>query len=271
MSWFTLFPLTPTVWRISEPIGKIEPRFGVATVNMFLVVGRERAALIDTGMGIGDLAACVRALTPLPVMVCNTHFHWDHSGSNRQFEQIAIHQVEATLLAQDPDMGGIRTEMLKPPVRAILPSDFDPTTYHIRQKPPTHTLCDTDKIDLGGRILNVLHTPGHSIGHIAYYDETEGILFSGDTAYRGPMYACFKGSDPAAFDASARRLAAMADEVRWLAPGHHEILQGGAFLRELAAAMDAALSGAVEALPPDDFIGGRECRFDAFAVWLPKD
>src|ERR687887_275058 len=100
MTWFNVAQIAPATWQISEPLGKIEPRFGVATVNMFLVAGRQRAALIDTGMGIGDLRATVRALTDLPVLVCNTHYHWDHSAGNSAFEQIAIHQAEMNLLMQ---------------------------------------------------------------------------------------------------------------------------------------------------------------------------
>ena len=72
MNWYTIESIQPGVWHISEPIGAIEPRFGVDSANMFLVAGTERAAVIDTGMGIGDLRAAIEALTPLPLLVCNT-------------------------------------------------------------------------------------------------------------------------------------------------------------------------------------------------------
>ena len=49
MTWHTVTSITKEVYRISEPIGVIEPRFGVLTVNMYLVIGQEQAALIDTG------------------------------------------------------------------------------------------------------------------------------------------------------------------------------------------------------------------------------
>jgi glyoxylase-like metal-dependent hydrolase (beta-lactamase superfamily II) len=270
MSWFTIESVAPAVWYISEPIGAIEPRFGVATANMFLIAGRERAALIDTGMGIGDLRAAVQALCPLPIMVCNTHWHWDHIGSNSQFDQIAIHESEYRLLTREQDVGGIRERMGLQEVQAILPPGFDRTQYRIATKAANQSLCDSDKLDLGGRVLQVIHTPGHSGGHVAYFDNAHGVLFSGDTAYAGPMYACFKGSDPAAFQSSAHRLAQIADDVRLIAPGHNHVLQGGRFLRVLAEAADRALSGDAPALPPDEFIGGREVRFDTFAIWLPK-
>ena len=271
MSWFSIESIGPGAWHISEPIGAIEPRFGVATANMFLVAGTERAALIDTGMGIGDLRAAAQALTRLPVMVCNTHWHWDHIGSNSQFDEIAIHAREFKLLTREQDVAGIREQMGRPEVQAILPTGFDRALYRIATKPGTRSLSHGEMIDLGGRSLRVIQTPGHSAGHVSYFDEQHGLLFSGDMAYAGPLYACFKGGDPVAFQASAHRLAELADDVRLIAPGHNRVLQGGTFLRELADAADRAQSGAAPALPADEFIGGREVRFDTFSIWLPKD
>jgi glyoxylase-like metal-dependent hydrolase (beta-lactamase superfamily II) len=271
MNWFKIESIGPGAWHISEPIGAVEPRFGVATANMFLVAGSERAALIDTGMGIGDLRAVVQSLTRLPVIVCNTHWHWDHIGSNSQFDEIAIHAREFKLLTREQDVAGIREQIGRPEVQAILPFGFDRAKYRIVTKPGTRSLSHGDLIELGGRSLRVVQTPGHSGGHVSYFDGLHGLLFSGDTAYAGPMYACFKGGDPVAFQASAHRLAELANDVRLIAPGHNGVLQGGAFLQELADAADRAQSGDAPALPPDEFIGGREVRFDRFSIWLPKD
>ncbi len=54
MSFQAISHVVEDIYRISEPIATFAPQFGVKTVNMYLVVGKERAALIDTGMGIGD-------------------------------------------------------------------------------------------------------------------------------------------------------------------------------------------------------------------------
>lgn len=271
MDWYSIESIGPGTWHISEPIGSIEPRFGVASANMFLVAGTERAALIDTGMGIGDLRAAVRSLTDLPLTVCNTHWHWDHIGSNSQFDEIAIHAREFKLLTREQDVAGIREQMGRPEAQAILPTGFDRTQYRIVSKPGTRALSDGETIELGGRSLRVIPTPGHSAGHVSYFDERNGLLLSGDMAYAGPLYACFRGGDPAAFRASAHRLAEIAGDVKLIAPGHNRVLEGGAFLRELADATDRAQSGAAAALPADEFIGGREVRFDTFSIWLPKD
>jgi len=270
MDWFSITPLGPGLWQIAEPIGRIEPRFGVATVNMHLIAGSERAALIDTGMGIARLRPVVESVCGLPVIVCNTHFHWDHSAGNDEFDQIAIYKDEVKLLARPQDMASIRAQMAAPEVQAILPGDFDSTQYGFRPTEAQTALSDGDWIDLGGRKLHVLHTPGHSIGHVSYFDEANSLLFSGDTAYRGPMYACFRGGSPAAFAASAQRLAALSERVQMILPGHNETIHGGAFLRELADAAQSALDGRAPLHPPDDFIGGRAARFGDFSVWLPK-
>jgi glyoxylase-like metal-dependent hydrolase (beta-lactamase superfamily II) len=90
MTWHTITRLSEDVYLISEPISAIEPRFGVTTVNTYLVIGRDRAALIDSGLGVGDLRAEIGTLTSLPCTVLNTHYHWDHVGGNSFFGESAI-------------------------------------------------------------------------------------------------------------------------------------------------------------------------------------
>jgi glyoxylase-like metal-dependent hydrolase (beta-lactamase superfamily II) len=223
---------------------------------MHLVAGTQRAALIDTGMGIGDLRAVVGSLCDKPALVCNTHFHWDHSAGNHQFEQIAIHQSEAKLLARPQDMKSLREQMRQPQVRAILPPGYDVEQYGFVPTQPTLTLSDGELIDLGGRALRVLHTPGHSFGHVAYWDEPSGLLFSGDTAYRGPMYACFRGGDPAAFCASAQKLATLADRVRLLLPGHNGPFRAAPSCANWRAAGNA-LNRRVPLAPPTSSSAGK--------------
>ena len=62
--------------------------------HCYLLLGKERALLIDTGLGVGDLRAQVEQLTDLPVLVVSTHVHWDHIGGHRQFTQHGVHPLE---------------------------------------------------------------------------------------------------------------------------------------------------------------------------------
>ena len=268
MDWHTVTQVAENIYRISEPFGELDARFGIKTVNMYLVLGEERAALVDTGTGIGDLPGKVRQLTSLPCTVLSTHFHWDHVGANSRFDEIAIHADEAHLVAQEPDVSWVVEALKLPRARAVLPSGFDPAAYRVHPKSVTRTLKDGDVIDLGGRTLRALHIPGHSPGHTAFLDEESGALFTGDGAYPGPMYACFAGGDPAAFARSLRRMAELPDG-KLVCPGHNEIISEKGWLRLLADGAEAALAGEVAGEPGDGFIEGKEYKFDTFSLWLP--
>jgi glyoxylase-like metal-dependent hydrolase (beta-lactamase superfamily II) len=124
-------------------------------------------------------------------------------------------------------------------------------------------------VDLGGRALKVLHIPGHSPGHSAYLDEAAGLLFTGDFAYRGPVFACFEGGDPAAFARSARRLAALSG-IEVVCPGHEEVITDPEWLGEFAACVQAAVSGQAQGHLRDGFFTGRQFQFGTLSVWLPQ-
>ena len=79
--WFEVYKLTDTVYAIYED-GQFEE------VISYLVLGDDKAVLIDTGNGIGDIKAVVYRITDLPVMVLNTHTHGDHIGGNHQFKEV---------------------------------------------------------------------------------------------------------------------------------------------------------------------------------------
>jgi glyoxylase-like metal-dependent hydrolase (beta-lactamase superfamily II) len=87
------------------------------------------------------------------------------------------------------------------------PTDFDPASWELLPKDPTDTLSDGDSIDLGGRALTVVHSPGHTPDSICLLQEDSRILFSGDAIHTGPMYAHSPGADLHAYARTARRLA----------------------------------------------------------------
>ena len=269
MSWFTITELGAGTYQISEPFVFLELRYGISTANMYLVVGKERAALIDGGLGIGDVRAAIARITDLPCMVLNTHFHWDHIGANADFSQRAIHHSEGELVARDPDLRRWREVASKSKVRSLLPSSFDPVTYQIAARPPTRLLHDGNAVDLGGRALRVLHVPGHSPGHVSYLDEAHGLLFTGDCAMRGPVFACFEGGDPEALVSSAERLAGLPG-VTTVCPGHNAVIAETGWLDRFAACAAMAVQGEAPAVPRDEFFVGREVDFGEFSIWLPQ-
>ena len=88
LDWFSVEPLDETTFAITED-GQWEQ------VHCYLFVGSERAALVDTGTGIGDIRELVRALVDLPIMVLTTHVHWDHIGGHGLFDERLVHSLDA--------------------------------------------------------------------------------------------------------------------------------------------------------------------------------
>jgi len=118
----------------------------------------------------------------------------------------------------------------------------------------------------------VIHTPGHSPGHCAFLlRETAGstrILFTGDSAYQGPVYACFAGGDPAALRASAWKMAFL-DDLNLICPGHQEVIEDPRWMETFAQGVTAAVGGHLPGKDRTEFVVGREYRLHDFSVWLP--
>ena len=101
-----------------------------------------------------------------------------------------------------------------------LPATFDHGAWRTVSTVPTRLLRDGDTLDLGGRTLQVLHTPGHTPDCICLLDDEDRILFTGDTIDTGPIYAQFEESSLDSFAASTKKLLAYADRVDVLFSAH---------------------------------------------------
>ena len=211
--WFSVRPLGSDTWAISEPEHSEQP-------HCYLLLGQKQARLIDTGLGAAPLRPVVRSLTDLPVLAAVTHAHWDHMGGLREFDRTAAHTEEVSWLSGVFPLppAAVKAQLLREPCR--FPDSFDPDGYTIYDQGVTCPLTDGQVIDLGGRLVTVLHTPGHPPGHLCYWEEPRGILYSGDLLYRGTLDLYYPTTDPAAFLDSVRRIAAL--PVRALRPGHYD-------------------------------------------------
>lgn len=212
--WFTIEKIDPLTFCISE-YGHWEQ------THAYLVIGGARAALIDTGLGVADIRRAVRRVTGLPVLVVTTHAHWDHIGGHRLFEQFAVHTLDAPWLTDGFPLSpeAVRHNLLREPCR--FPAGFHPETYTVFQGKPSVLLEDGDCIDLGGRRLRAVHTPGHSPGHTCFFEDGTGYLFSGDLIYRGTLDAFYPGTDPQAFWRSVQKIQSL--PVSKVLPGHFSL------------------------------------------------
>jgi glyoxylase-like metal-dependent hydrolase (beta-lactamase superfamily II) len=266
-SWFNVRKLAPGVWVVAEGISTVEE------INSYLVEDSEWAALIDTGLGIGDVRAEAEKLTTKPIVVINTHAHWDHVGGDHLFDAVAIHSAEADDLAHVACPAWVRERLAQPGTFSrSLPPSFDPSAYEVRPVQATQLLEHGSFIDLGGRQLQVLQTPGHSPGSICLLDEEHRFLFTGDTIYSGPLYAHLDHSDLGAYRASAQMLAILAYELDLLFPAHGPTPLDGLILREIANGFDRVLGGQV-ACQTVDTPQGPACQatFDRFSILFKEE
>lgn len=206
--WFTVERMDDATFTLSEYRHWEE-------THSYLLLGRERALLLDTGLGVGDL----RREVDLPVTVALTHVHWDHIGGCAQFESPAVHAEEADWLRHFPlPEAAVRRQLCaKAP---LFPAGFSPENYRVFSGEPGRVLRDGDTIDLGGRQVRVLHTPGHSPGHCCYEAE-RGRLYAGDLLCRSCLDAFYLSTSPEDYLASLERAAAL--PLREILPGHHAL------------------------------------------------
>ncbi|MED0962971.1 MBL fold metallo-hydrolase [Bacillus paramycoides] len=190
--WFTIQRIDENTYAISE-CGHWEK------VHSFLLLGEEKAVLIDTDLGIDNIKRITDQLTDLPIEVITTHVHADHIGSHGEFERIYVHEGDKDWLVNG--IKGLSIEQIRKDISRDIkiptPETFNSDTYQPFQGEPTGLLKDGDVIKMGNRRLIIYHTPGHSPGHLSIFDETNGYLFTGDLLYdETPIYAFYPSTNP---------------------------------------------------------------------------
>jgi glyoxylase-like metal-dependent hydrolase (beta-lactamase superfamily II) len=136
---------------------------------LYLLFGKDRVLLLDTGAGglkvrptvDGAIDAWLAAhhRAAIPLVVAHSHSHGDHRMGDPEFKD-------------RPDT--VVVGWTAPEVAAF---------FHVADWPR-----DIAKFDLGGRVLDVIPTPGHHLSHIMIFDERTRLLLSGDTLYPGRLY-----------------------------------------------------------------------------------
>jgi glyoxylase-like metal-dependent hydrolase (beta-lactamase superfamily II) len=277
--WFEVRDLGEGFRLIAEP----------GHANSFLVSGAESALLFDTGMGIAPIGDVVRELTDLPLIVVNSHDHLDHRGGNASLLSdpglldIAAHPLgqhgavdENFLRTYETAMGSVYADYLR--YLALDRQNFfvasalprmrelpDLSSWHVPAVPPTRALADGEAIDLGGRVLRVLHTPGHAPDALCLYDETTGVLLSGDTVLAAAYWLHGDDADLTAFATSTQRLAELAPTRVLVA---HNLLAElpGRSVVAVAEAADRVLQGKSDPHADKDLLGRPVDRHDVDGV-----
>ena len=161
--------------------------------SVYVVEGNDKTLVIDAGTSMPNLSKAVATLTDKPVMLAVTHGHGDHVGGAVSFPEVWIHPADTSMITR-----GRRA-----------------------YQGTVHLLNDGDVIDLGGRQIEVLHTPGHTAGSVTFFDKAKGYGFSGD-AFGSTNLLLFGGTFRTLIETTTRTAAYMqANGIGKLYPGHY--------------------------------------------------
>lgn len=233
---------------------------GMGDPWIYLICGPEKALLVDTGFGVGDLKGLVRELIgEKEFYVANTHAHFDHAYGNCQFDCVYCHEYEVPRMEArrnpfiwdylfDEKGKGKWAEFDR---EDIIP--FQP--YEIRGC-RNHHIFDLG----GGHEIELIHTGGHTPGHAMYLDRKNRVLFAGDDACFGDLgisgpsagepfgnYATVTG-----FRNELQELVKRMDEFDGIFPGHGPVDMGNDMLLYILEALEK-------------IVGDPEC-YDAWEV-----
>jgi glyoxylase-like metal-dependent hydrolase (beta-lactamase superfamily II) len=175
--WYAIEEIAPGLFGIGEP------KYQWLNWN-YLVIGRERALLFDTGPGVRDIAPVVASLTDKPVTALLSHLHFDHSGNFHRFEDTALADLPVLRACEKDGVFHAPDDMF---LRSLTNVDWVPR--EIRQWLPLG-----GHIDLGDAELEIIATPGHSADSISLHDPKRGLLLAADFLYFGNLYGQTPGA-----------------------------------------------------------------------------
>lgn len=168
-----------------KKIGKGTANINEYLSSEFLLEGKKRAVLMDTGMGFFNLKKFVKSKTSKEIMVVNSHFHPDHSNGNHKWEKVYIGENDLPSFSSDDvyfklfgDISSAvyenypKVRLLKPVINKVFRTRKGRTKYI--------PLRDGEKINLGERTLIVKDFPGHTPGSITLLDPKQKLIYAGD-------------------------------------------------------------------------------------------
>ncbi len=260
--WFDVYQVEPGVFAL------VEARQFQETIS-YLIVGRASALLFDTGLGMVPIRPVVERLTSLPVRVLNSHTHYDHVGGNSEFANVLAMDTPYTAANQrgfaHAELAG---EVAPEAFCGGAPAALDTASFHTRAWRATRRVADGDTLDLGGRVLQVVHVPGHTPDAVALLDRAGGALWTGDTYYDATVWLYVPETDLDAYERSIARLVQETADSTVLHPAHNTAIASGARLREMQRAIRRVRDGSEHGM---DESGQRVTfRFDHFSILTSK-
>lgn len=240
--WFEVYKVAPGVFAIYEPHQAEE-------VISYLIVGTKQALLFDTGMGIANIRKVVTQLTSRPVVVLNSHTHNDHVGGNSLFTFVYGMDTNFTRQNAKGSRDDAQEELAPGMICGNLPKGFNPKTYATKPWHVSLFVKNGFKINLGGRTVEIIATPGHTPDAICLIDRANGLLFTGDTYYPAPIWLYRPETDLDAYVASVKKLSSLAPQIKLVLGAHNIPVADPSILPRLVAAIEDVRAGKIEGKP----------------------
>jgi glyoxylase-like metal-dependent hydrolase (beta-lactamase superfamily II) len=258
LSWYEIRQIAEQTYAIQEPSCFEE------TIS-YLVIGSDLAVLINSGMGVGNIKDVVSSLTDKPIQVINTSSNWENVGGNCLFDDILIHEADASHLEHPPDDTFLQCKLEASHVWRSFPDGFVPDEYSISPSKATRLLHDGDLIDLGDRLINVIHTPGNTPGSICILDSQYAQLFTGDTLYLGDLHAHRPLSNLLDYHDSIIKLSSCLPFIDHILPGYNMTPLKASFISNVSSAFDQIMAKEVSSSQDKK---GRFFDFEQFSIYV---
>jgi glyoxylase-like metal-dependent hydrolase (beta-lactamase superfamily II) len=230
--WFEVTPVDEAVTAIREP-------WHAQDVVCYRVAIGGDVVFIDAGMGFAPLSAALDGIGTARLLL--THCHWDHMGGAGEFAEVRLGDAAF-------DVDRCRRGWPAEEMRQLTPEFFPrgrpawlPEQIAIPGVRLAGTFRHGDRFAIGNDTLRVLATPGHTPGSACFLLERRRYLFTGDTLYPGPEYVHTPGADWRAYFRSIIDLAAIADGLAAILPGHNGVRAHPDLLRRHADAVAGRL------------------------------
>lgn len=235
--------------QITSKISRIR---GVGDVCTYFIEGNQRAALIDTGYGVGDLKGFLDRLTDKPYDVILTHGHVDHASGAGQFEQVYMNPIDLETFNRHCDV-----EYRKKSLRLCCPETLESLSeedFIPKKEDKLPSLEDGQLFDLGGVTLETIQVPGHTKGIMVILIREERIAMFGDACGVGALLSLPESTSIQEYHKSLLKLKQFEAQYDRVLREHGTCQSTKHVLEDCIEACEKIMDGTDDAVPID-FMG----------------